>query len=197
MLQASDPGTIESLRARLAQSRHDGDEAFAAAAAALDRDAPGDLAVPRARMEARLAAIRRLRPAIDAAVALPGRGATDTERALGRRAGGADDGGRCVVGPRGRPLHQHRPDRDAAPVVQAPVAHRHRTWRGASVRWSVRRSSEDARLAPAELAELQRGQGVVMEDWRIARTLAEQSGLSPPSAAPSATPTAITPPPTT
>jgi PAS domain S-box-containing protein len=183
MLHARDPDTASDLEALLVEARHASDRALDDAERALDSRRIPDLDDLRARVEEGHAAIRDLRPQVDAATRLA---PESRDPALAVRwydattevMSDAEDLWFVAIGP--------YTNVDAVVTQHLRFKHVLRTitdytGRERSIIGQI--ISEDADPAIEQTAALLHGQGVLELSWRTSRLLAVQSGLYPSIAA--------------
>jgi PAS domain S-box-containing protein len=179
MLHARDPDTVSDLQTLLIEARHASDRALGAATDALDDRRARDFEVLRAIVEQGHAAIRELRPQVDAATRLPpeardpalARAWYDTATEV---MSDAENLWLIVIGPYA--------DVDAVVTQHLRFKHFLRTitdytGRERSIIGQI--IAEDADPTLEQSAQLLRGEGVLELSWRMSRLFAEQSGLYP------------------
>jgi PAS domain S-box-containing protein len=179
MLHAPERDTTDNLRPRLEDSRQGSDDALRTSIAALDRFGFPELSDLIGKIGAHLSVIEGLRPEIDGATTL-GIGARDRDLAPRWSAEvtalmlEADNLWTGFVG--------HFTDVDPIVTQQLWFKHTLRTitdYAGRERSLIGQLIAENADPSPADIVDLQRGQGIVALSWEISRTLAEQSGLYP------------------
>ena len=177
LLQAADSETIDTMRPRLEESRRGAVAALGATLAMLGRSGFAELPELRARMEASLPVIGGLRSQIDNALRLPlGRRNPELPALwLGATTALLSTMDKLWVGTvrdfaNIDPLvTQHLRFKRFLHLI-ADYASRERSLTGRLIAYNVNPS-------PAEIAELQRGQGVLALSWDATRELADQSGI--------------------
>jgi PAS domain S-box-containing protein len=179
ILHVADRDIADSLLPRLQESRDGADDALRLSLLSLDRFSLPELTPLRDKISARLATIRTLRPQVDAAVKLP---AELRDPALAKR---KSDEVTALIG-------------DADALWTEFVKHftgidataTEHLWYKQYLRiitdYSGRERSlisqliaDNATPTPANIAELQRGQGIIDLSWQMSHMLADQGGILP------------------